>query len=68
MNSALSYSLMEVANRLGLAPGKSGQAGYLRVYKMVTRGELRAFRVGRGLRVAASELDRLLASDARTSA
>lgn len=66
--TALSYSLMEVADQLGLPRGKSGQAGYLRVYKMVDRGELRAFRAGRTLRVAAAELDRLLASDGRVSA
>jgi excisionase family DNA binding protein len=66
--TALSYSLMEVADQLGFDKGKSGQAGYLRVYKMVARGQLRAFRAGRTLRVAASELDRLLASDARGAA
>lgn len=66
--SALSYSLMEVADLLGFDKGQSGQAGYLRVYKMVDRGQLRAFRAGRTLRVSATELDRLLASDARGAA
>lgn len=66
--NARSFSLMEVADQLGMDKGASGQAGYLRVYKMVQSGALKAFRAGRTLRVASSELDRLLASDARESA
>lgn len=61
--TARTLSLLEVATELGLDPGKSGVAGYQRVYKMVQARRLRAVRVGRTLRVPATELDRFLAEE-----
>lgn len=66
--NARSFSLAEFAAELGLPTGPSGRAGKQRVYRMVVNEELRAVRVGKELRVPASELDRLLATDEQRSA
>lgn len=58
--TALTYSLLEAADRLGFERGPSGRAGKQRVYRLVTSGQLRAVRIGRDLRVAAADLDALV--------
>ena len=57
--SALTLSLREAAELLGLNPGRSGRAGTQRLYKMHRRGELRLERFGDTLRVPLVELQRL---------
>lgn len=66
--NARTYSLAEAAAELGLPAGPSGRAGKQRVYRMVRTNQLRAVRIGKELRVPASELDRFLATDDLRSA
>ena len=49
----------EAADALGFAPGQTGTAGAQRVYKLIKSGRLRSVRLGRVLRIPASEIERL---------
>ena len=52
----LAYTPTEVAHALGLCPAS--------VYNMINRGALRAVKLGRSVRIPASELVRLLGGQA----
>lgn len=58
--STVTHSLTEVADMLGFARGESGAAGYLRVYRMVKSGELRAVKFAGKYRVTDDALREFL--------
>jgi excisionase family DNA binding protein len=59
----VAYSLTEVAEAFGFAPGPRGRAGEARVRRLIDSGQLRSVRVGRSIRVPASEIERLLSGE-----
>lgn len=55
-HAPMAYRVDEAAENLGLCRAT--------IYNLIARGELRAVKIGRATRIPASELERLLASDA----
>lgn len=64
MNGPKAYSPAQVAELLSLPAGEAGQR---RVRRMVERGELRGVRVGKAIRIPASEIVRFLDGEAVAS-
>lgn len=56
-NDLRAFSLAQVSDRVSLSTRT--------LTRLIATGEIRAFRIGKRLRIPASELERLLAGDAR---